>query len=279
MMTPLTPEHEFERDRRPGERAWIFHECTRARSKRRCRTREALEAGAIAIFEEKYGDEVRVVSFGNVSTELCGGTHARATGEIGLVKILSESGIAAGVRRIEALTGIGALRHVREQERAFRRTAQVLKVPVTDVASRVEKLLDDRREAEREIEKLKSAQRSEAAGDVVADARDVGDAKALAVRLEGADAKEMRSTADDLRNRLGSSVVLLVAESGGKVLLAVGVTKDLVGRFKAGDLIREVAGVVGGGGGGRPDFAQAGGKDPEKIEEAMSRFYELVEGA
>ena len=239
--------------------------------------RDALESGAVAIFEEKYGDEVRVLSFGDVSTELCGGTHARATGDIGLLKIVSENGIAAGIRRIEALTGLAALAHVRHQESALRDTAALLKVPPEEVPSRVGKLLEDRRTSQREMEELRTAQRSEAAGDSLSEARDISGGKALATRVDGLDAKAMRSMVDDLRNRLGAGVVMLVSETGGKVLVAIGVTKDLTGTFKAGDLVRETAGILGGGGGGRPDFAQAGGRDAAQIETAIARFYEIVD--
>ncbi len=238
--------------------------------------RDALESGAVAIFEEKYGDEVRVLSFGDVSTELCGGTHARATGDIGLLKIVSENGIAAGVRRIEALTGLAALAHVRRQESALQDTAALLKVPPEEVPSRVDKLLEDRRTSQREMEELRTAQRSEAAGDSLSEAREISGGKALATRVDGLDAKAMRSMVDDLRNRLGAGVVMLVSETGGKVLVAIGVTKDLTGTVKAGDLVRETAGILGGGGGGRPDFAQAGGRDAAQIETAIARFYEIV---
>jgi len=238
---------------------------------------EAVATGAMAIFEEKYGDEVRVVSFGPRSTELCGGTHARSSGEIGLLKIFSESGIAAGVRRIEALTGPGALQHIRRQEQLLQRTADLLRTPVVDLPARVEKLLEERRVEKREIEELKAVRRGAAAGNQVAAAREVDGLKMLALRVDGTGAVEMRSLADDLRARLGSGVVMLVAETEGKVLIAVGVTKDAVKTHKAGDLIREVAKVVGGGGGGRADFAQAGGKDASKIDAAVEKFYQLVE--
>jgi alanyl-tRNA synthetase len=246
-----------------------------------CETRvmsyqEAVSAGAMAIFEEKYGEEVRVVSFGPYSTELCGGTHAGASGEIGLLKILSESGIAAGVRRIEALTGLGALRQLRRQERLLRQTADLLRTPVSDLPARVEKLIEERRAAQREIDELKATRRGEAAGDQLAGVREVDGLKMLALRVDGTDAVEMRSMADDLRARLRSGVVLLIAETEGKVLIAVGVTKDAVGSHQAGDLVREVAKLVGGGGGGRPDFAQAGGKDASKIDAAIEKFYQLV---
>jgi len=236
---------------------------------------EAVEGGAVAIFDEKYGDEVRVVSFGECSTELCGGTHAQATGDLGILKVLSETGIAAGVRRIEALTGLGALQHIREQESRAQAAADSLKVSLDDLPGRVEKLLEENRRLEREMEGLRNASRGSQTSDLLSGVKEIDGVKVLGGRIEGVDAKAMRGMVDELRDQLKSGVVLLVAESEGKVVLAVGVTKDLVGRFKAGDLIREVAGVVGGGGGGRPDFAQAGGKDASKIDEAVARFYSL----
>jgi alanyl-tRNA synthetase len=238
--------------------------------------KEAIAQGAIAIFEEKYGDDVRVVSFGDVSTELCGGTHARATGDIGLLKIVSESGIAAGVRRIEALTGLGALAWLREQERRLRRIGEALRVPPAEAPERVERLLEERREKERELEKLRRAKRGAGSQDLASQASSIDGTRVLAARAEGATGKELRELVDDLRGKLGSGVVLLAAEENGKVSLALGVTKDLTGRFRAGDLVREVAAVVGGKGGGRPDFAQAGGDDPSKLDQAFERLRELV---
>ena len=237
---------------------------------------DAVKQGAIALFEEKYGDEVRVVSFGDCSTELCGGTHAGATGDIGLLKIVSESGISAGIRRIEALSGKAALQHIRVQERALRETAALLKVSTVDVTERVSRLLEERKAARREREALDASKLGSVALDLAGSAREIKAGKAVAGCVEGADAKGMRGMIDDLRNKLGSSVVCLLAENNGKVLVAIGVTKDQLQNFKAGDLIREVAGVVGGGGGGRPDFAQAGGMDASKIDAAIAKFYELV---
>jgi alanyl-tRNA synthetase len=237
---------------------------------------EAMKSGAVAIFEEKYGDEVRVVSFGPYSVELCGGTHATATGDVGLLKIISEQGVASGVRRIEALTGLGALKHIRRQEDALAEVASLLKVATSDVPSRVVKLLEERKVLQRELDRLKHQQAGDAAGDLLEQVRDVGGVKALGVRVEGVEAEGMRQMIDDLRNRLGSGVVLVISETDGKLLLASGVTRDLTATHKAGDLIREVAKLVGGGGGGRPDFAQAGGKDASKIDEALERFYSLV---
>ena len=261
------------------DRVNVWIEDNAAGSTREMDYKSAIEAGAIAIFDEKYGDSVRVVSFGDCSTELCGGTHARATGDLGLLKIVSETGIAAGIRRIEALTGLGALQHIRAQERLAREAAEKLKVPMAELPSRVGKLIEERREAQKQIDDLRARKQGAGAGDLLESARvlaSVEGAKAVSGQVEDADAKAMRTMVDDLRNRMGSGVVCLACASGGKALLAIGVTKDLTDRLKAGDLIREVAGVVGGGGGGRPDFAQAGGKDPSKIEAALAKFNELV---
>jgi len=240
---------------------------------------EAIGAGAVAIFDEKYGDVVRVVQFGDFSTELCGGTHARATGDIGLLKILSESGIASGVRRIEALTGLGALHHLRNQERTLRSASELLRVSATEVPARIEKLLADRRNAEREIEQLRSAQRGEASRDLTRDAREIAGVRVITTRVAGAETRELRGIVDDLRNQLTSGIVLLAAETNGQVSLALGVTRDLTDRFRAGDMIREIATIVGGKGGGRSDFAQAGGSDPSQIDAAFGRLDALIAGS
>jgi alanyl-tRNA synthetase len=261
------------------DRVNIWIEANQSGSTREMDYKSALEAGAIAIFDEKYGDHVRVVSFGDCSTELCGGTHVGATGDIGLLKIVSESGIAAGIRRIEALTGLGALRHIRLQERFARDAADRLKVPIAELPGRVSRLLEERREAQKQIDDLRARKPAAGAVDLFDSARALAKhpgARAIAARVEDVDAKAMRTMVDDLRNRLGSGVVCIAAANAGKALLAIGVTKDLTDQFKAGELIRVVAGVVGGGGGGRPDFAQAGGKDPSKIDAALAKFNELV---
>ena len=181
------------------------------------------------------------------------------------------------MRRIEALTGLGALAWLRDQQRTLRRTAEALRAPAEEVPERVEKLLAERRAAEKEIERLRRERRGSSSGDLVAQSREVAGLKVLAVRTEGADQKELRSMVDDLRGKLGSGIVLLAAEQDGKVSLALGVTKDLTDRLKAGDLIRQIAGIVGGRGGGRPDFAQAGGEDAARLDEAFERLYALVE--
>jgi alanyl-tRNA synthetase len=271
--TPLS-EEQIERIETLANR-WI--ESNAAAQISELSYQDAINAGAMAIFEEKYGDRVRVVSFGDVSTELCGGTHARATGDIGLLKVLSETGIAAGVRRIEALTGMGALQHLREQERTLRQIGEILKVPTEETVRRVERLLEERRAVERELTALRKGQRGEAASDLVSRARDVNGTKVIATRAEGVKGKDLRAMVDDLRDKLRSGVVLLASESDGKVSLALGVTPDLKDKLKAGDLVREVAAVVGGKGGGRADFAQAGGNDPGRIDEAFEKLFSLVE--
>jgi len=240
--------------------------------------KEAIASGAVAIFEEKYGDRVRVISFGDFSTELCGGTHARATGEIGLLKIVGESGIASGIRRIEALTGQGALAHMREQEKTLGRLAEQLRTPVAELPARVEKLLEEKRATEQEVLRLRAAQRGAASADLSSEAREVSGVRVIRARVEGVSGAELRGMVDELRAKLGSGVVLLAAVEGGRVSLALGVTVDLTDRFKAGDLVREIAAVVGGKGGGRPDFAQAGGSQPEQLDEAFARFEALLEG-
>ena len=238
--------------------------------------RDAIGAGAIAMFGEKYGDDVRVVSFGSFSKELCGGTHARASGDIGVLKVVSEGGVASGVRRVEALTGAEALRRWREQEHALERTAELLHTPVGGLEQRVEKLLEERRVLERELESLRADQRRAASGDLASQAQEIGGVQVLAAKVEGVGGDSLRALVDELRDKLRSAVVLLATPADGRVTLALGVTPDLKGRLAAGDLIREVAAIVGGKGGGRPDFAQAGGRDPGKIDEAFDRLYALV---
>ena len=189
---------------------------------------------------------------------------------------MSEAGIASGVRRIEALTGLGALAHLRDQEHTLRRAAALLKSAVNEVPDRVERLLEERRAAERKLEQAQAAQRGATSSDLTRDAALVGDVRVLSARVDGVAGKQLREMVDELRGRLKSGVVLLVSESEGKLSLALGVTKDLTGRFRAGDLMRDLAGIVGGKGGGRPDFAQGGGDEPDKLEEAFERLEALI---
>jgi alanyl-tRNA synthetase len=239
--------------------------------------REAIAAGAVAIFDEKYGEKVRVVSFGDVSTELCGGTHAHATGDIGLLAIVSESGVAAGVRRIEALTGLGAFEWLRRRERTLRRVGELLRVPPEQAPERLEKLLEERRAAERQISELRrGGGRGPTPRELAGQAREVGGVRVVAAQVEGVGGADLRALVDQVRDALGSGVVLVAAAEDGRLTLALGVTADLKGRLRAGDLVREVAAVVGGKGGGRPDFAQAGGNDPARLPEAFERLHALV---
>ncbi len=239
----------------------------------------AIAAGAIAMFEEKYGDVVRVVQFGEVSTELCGGTHARATGDIGLLKVVSEGGIAAGIRRIEALTGMGALHHVRRQQHALRAVSELLRVPAEDAPVRVEKLLADRKAAEKEISDLKRQAATGGQGASADEVHEIAGVQVLVRRVDGIAGKELRGIVDDLRRKQGGGVVMVTSVDGDSVALALGVSKELTKRLKAGDLVREVAQVVGGKGGGRPDFAQAGGNDPSQLDAATARLHALIEEA
>jgi alanyl-tRNA synthetase len=236
----------------------------------------AIRQGAMAMFSEKYGDVVRVVSFGP-SVELCGGTHARSTGDIGSLRIVGQSAIGAGVRRLEAQTGLGAIEHARAEERRLREAAQLLRAAPADVPERVRRLLERQKELERELARTREQmRRGGGSADPLAAVREVGGVKVLATRVEDATPKELRALVDELKQRLGSGLVLLAAVQEDRVALALGVTRDLAQRFPAGELIREIAAVVGGSGGGRPDFAQAGGSDPAKTEQALARLAELV---
>ncbi|AJE02212.1 alanine--tRNA ligase [Geobacter pickeringii] len=237
---------------------------------------EAMESGATALFGEKYGDRVRVVKVGEVSAELCGGTHVRAAGDIGFFKVLSEAGIAAGVRRIEALTGAAALRHVQELEEERRQVAALIKAEGGDNLGRLQKLLARQKEMQRELETLQGKLNAARSADLLADIREVGGVKVLAVQVEIDDPKKLRELADTLKDRVGSGVVALGCEKEGKANLLVAVTKDLTGRLRAGDLIRQLAPVIGGSGGGKPELAQAGGSDPARLAEALEQVYCLV---
>jgi alanyl-tRNA synthetase len=241
--------------------------------------KDALAAGAMALFGEKYGDDVRVVSFGGVSTELCGGTHAKATGDIGLLKIVGESGIASGVRRIEALTGLGALAHLRAQEKKLRRVSELLRVAPDQAGERVERLLEERKAAEKQIAELKRAKFAGGGAGESPQTRRVGDVTVLVRKADGLGAGDLRGLVDDLRGQLKSGVVMVASAEEGKVALALAVTPDLKDRLRAGDLVREISAVVGGKGGGRPDFAQGGGSDAAKLDAAIERLYALVGGA
>ena len=230
----------------------------------------AIEAGAMALFGEKYGDEVRVLAMGDYSTELCGGTHVTRTGDIGLFKIVSESGVAAGVRRVEAITGENALAYVGTLEARYKQAADLVRAGRDDLADKIEQLLDRSRQLEKELGALKGKLASAAGSDLAAQARDVAGTRLLVSRLDGVEGNDLRTLLDQLKNKLGSGIVVLGAASAGKVSLIAGVTADLTAKVKAGELVNLVAQQVGGKGGGRPDMAQAGGTQPEHLDTALA---------
>ncbi len=231
---------------------------------------EAKAAGAMALFGEKYDDKVRVVSMGKFSMELCGGIHVERTGDIGLFKITSESGIASGVRRIEAVTGAAAVSFVQKQAAELSSLSALLKTDVSSLAVRIQQVLDQGKALEKEVQKYKQQLASQAGADLLSSAIDIHGVKVLVSNLDGVEAKDLRTMMDDLKNKMGSGIILLGVASEGKVNLIAGVTKDLIGKVKAGDLVNQAAQLVGGKGGGRPDMAQAGGSQPENLEQALT---------
>jgi alanyl-tRNA synthetase len=237
---------------------------------------EAIRHGALAFFGDKYGDRVRVVQIGDFSTELCGGTHVRASGEIGIFKLHAETGIAAGVRRVEAFTGQGALDLIHNYEQRLKEIGNLVRGSADDAVDRVKKLLDRQKELEREIERLRGKLEKDQIPDLLAKQSSVNGTKVLISLVEGADAKQLRDIADQLREKLGTAVIVLASAGQATVNLVASVSKDLTKQYHAGNIIKELAPMVGGGGGGRPDFAQAGGKEPSKIVAALERAEELI---
>ncbi|WP_241086794.1 alanine--tRNA ligase [Candidatus Vondammii sp. HM_W22] len=231
---------------------------------------DAKASGAMALFGEKYVGYVRVLRMSDFSTELCGGTHVKAVGDIGLLKITSETGIASGVRRIEGVTGESAIDWIEMEDNRLQRVADLVKSRRDDVDGKVEQLVEHSRKLEKELEKLKSKFASTAGSDLAGSAVDINGVKVLAANLDGADPKSLRDTMDQLKNKLGSAVIVLATAYGEKVSLVAGVTKDQTGAVKAGDLVKFVAEQVGGRGGGRPDMAQAGGNDSAALPEALA---------
>jgi alanyl-tRNA synthetase len=231
---------------------------------------QAKASGAMALFGEKYAEQVRVLSMGDFSTELCGGTHVDAVGDIGLFKIISESGIAAGVRRIEAVTGQRAIEWIEADEERVQRIAEIIKSGRDEIEDKLGQILERNRRLEKELDQLKGKLASAAGSDLAASAVSVGEVKVLAATLDGADAKALRDTMDQLKNKLGSAVILLATVADERVSLVAGVTKDLSARMKAGDLVRLAAEKVDGKGGGRPDMAQAGGTNPSALPQALA---------
>ncbi len=239
----------------------------------------AMEAGAMALFGEKYGEEVRVLNMGgDFSVELCGGTHVDRTGDIGLMRITSESGISAGVRRVEAVTGAAAIAAFDAAEDKLAQIGELVKGDTGNVVDKVGALRTANRELEKEIKQLKQKLASSAGGDLASQAVDINGAKVLAASLAGADPKSLRDTVDQLKNKLGSGVILLAAVDGDKIALTAGVTKDLTDKVRAGDLMKEFAGRLGGKGGGRPDMAQGGGTDVGALATTLAAVPEWVQG-
>lgn len=238
---------------------------------------EAVKQGAMALFGEKYGDTVRVVSMGNFSTELCGGTHVRHSGDIGFFRIVAESGVAAGIRRIEAVTGEAALAYTQQQERQLRQVADVLKVAPHEAASKLTQVLEHVRQVEKEIAALQSKLAGAQSATLAEQAQEIKGIRVLATLLENVNVRTLRETLDNFKNQLKPCVVVLGTVDSGKVMLVAGVTDDLTTKLKAGELINFVAQQVGGKGGGRADMAQAGGTQPEKLPQALASVADWVE--
>jgi alanyl-tRNA synthetase len=230
----------------------------------------AKEKGAMALFGEKYDDEVRVVSMGPFSIELCGGTHVSRTGDIGLCKIISEAGIAAGIRRVEAVTGMAAIEYLHQTDNTVNTVASLLKGEASSLVEKVEQTLSRNKTLERELRQLKEKMASQQGSDLTKQVTEIAGVKCLIANLESVDPKSLRGMIDELKNKLGSVVIMLAAVNDDKVSLIAGVTKDLIGKVKAGDLVNHVASQVGGKGGGRPDMAQAGGTQPENVDTALA---------
>jgi alanyl-tRNA synthetase len=237
---------------------------------------EAQKAGAMMLFGEKYGDEVRVLEIGT-SRELCGGTHVARTGDIGFFKIVAEGGVAAGIRRVEAVTGDNALAWVQAQEAKLAAAAAALKAPVAEVEAKIAQLIESARSTEKELARLKARAAASAGDDLAGSAVEVKGAKVVAAVQDGADARALRETLDKLKDKLKTAAIVLGSATDGKVTLIAGVTSDLTAKVKAGELVNHVAQQVGGKGGGRADMAQAGGTDPAALPKALESVRAWVE--
>jgi alanyl-tRNA synthetase len=238
---------------------------------------EAKKKGAMAMFSEKYGDRVRVIDVPGFSIELCGGTHVSRTGDIGLFKILSESSVASGVRRIEAVTGEGSMAKVNQEEETLKEIASLLKTTDTELKNKVLALLDEMKGKEKELSSLKSKLAGSLVDEVWGKKKEVKGVSLIVARTDELDPEGMRQLVDSLKSKMGSGVIVLGSGKPDQIAFVAGVTKDLVGKIKAGDIVKEVAKVTGGGGGGRPDMAQAGGKDASKVDEALQQVVPLME--
>jgi alanyl-tRNA synthetase len=238
---------------------------------------KGLEAGATAIFEEKYGEKVRMVSIGDFSKELCGGVHIHSTAQIGLFKIISESSIAAGMRRIEALTGEDALKHIQEAEELMSHVQMALNTPKNELLSQIEKLKESVKEKDKEIKVLRHKMARQELKEKEEQVKKIKGISVLIQAVKGLNNTELRELADSLKQKIGSGIVVLGSVSGKNVFLVTAVTKDLTTRIKANEIIKEIASIAGGGGGGRPDFAQAGGTKPEQLEKVLEKSYKIIE--
>ncbi|HZI06513.1 MAG TPA: DHHA1 domain-containing protein, partial [Archangium sp.] len=273
--SPMTPEQQDQVEDLVN--GWI-RENAEAQT-RVMNLEDARKSGAVAMFGEKYGETVRVVTVHPQSTELCGGTHVRRSGDIGLFKLVTESGVASGVRRITAVTGIGALQYVRETEREMKKAAELLKTSPKELVKRVEATQKRVKDLERKVEEVAVKAQAGSSKDLLEQARDINGMKVLATRMDPADPNVFRGLADQLRDRMKSGVVVIGGEKDGKVVLLVAATKDVVAKgIHAGNLLKEMAKEVNGRGGGKPDLAQGGGEDPSRISNAFDKFYELVKG-
>ncbi|HET7289360.1 MAG TPA: DHHA1 domain-containing protein, partial [Thermodesulfobacteriota bacterium] len=240
---------------------------------------EAIKKGAMAFFQEKYGDKVRVVSIGEYSKELCGGTHLDSSGEAGLFKIVSETASAAGVRRIEAVSGESAWNFMRGIEDRLHEASRILRVPESDVIPRIGKLVEENESIRKELESVKSRMLSERTGDIMESVKKVNGLNVLSVEIQDADPDQLRKVWDDIRPKLHSGIAVLGTKDDGKAYLLVGVTSDLHKKYHSGNIVKELAPVIGGKGGGRPDMAQAGGNNPEKLQEALEKVFEILAAA
>jgi alanyl-tRNA synthetase len=237
---------------------------------------EAIRKGALAFFGEKYGDRVRTVRIGDFSVELCGGTHIERSGQIGLLKLQTEGGVSAGIRRVEAVTGEGALDLIRSYEQTIKEIGELTRSSADETAEKVRRLIEQQKNLEKEIERLRSQVGTNQIPDLLAQRKNINGTSVLVTRIDGVDPKQLREIADQLRERMASGVLILLSAGEKKVNLVSSVSKDLTHRYHAGEIIKKLAAVVGGGGGGRPDFAQAGGKDPLKVGEAMKTAEEIL---
>ncbi len=236
---------------------------------------DAVKGGAVALFGEKYGETVRVLDIG-FSRELCGGTHVGRTGDIGLFKVVSEGGVAAGIRRVEALTGENALGWVQQLAAGLAEAAALAKAPAAELSQKIGQMIENTRSLEKELARLKSKMAASQGDDLASRAVEVNGIQVLAVALDGADVKQLRETMDKLKDKLKTAAIVLASVEGSRVSLIAGVTPDSVGRVKAGELVNFVAQQVGGKGGGRPDMAQAGGTDPSKLAQALEAVHAWV---